>query len=607
MCGIIGYTGPRRARELVVSALERLEYRGYDSAGVCFLGGGRRGETRLERVRAAGPVSELVASLNGHGADSRCGLGHTRWATHGRVTVENAHPFLSCDGGLALVLNGIVENFGEQRAELSRRGHRFDSETDAEVVCHLVEERYEGDLAAAVAAAARELEGHFAFVCCHRDHPELLVGTRRECPLVVGRGAGETFLASSTSAFLAETRRIQLVEDDEVVVATPGRVRFYASGRARRRPLLDADWADEQVDRGEFETLMLKEIHEQPLALRETLASVAEALGRELPCTPAASLAERLVLVACGTSYHAALAGRHLFERWSRIPCEVEVASEWRYREPLVDGRTLVLGISQSGETADTLAALRQARRNGLPTLAVTNTPGSQLTREADGTLLTRCGLELGVAATKTFTAQVTLLASLALALAEGRGGLRAEEAAAASQALRELPALAERFLVGDHPINEIAERYADAPYFFFLGRGTGLAVALEGALKLREIAYIPCEAYPAGEMKHGPIALIDEQTPVVCVATERGPQEKISSNIQEVRARGGRAIALALGGDEALQHYVEDVVYVPRTHPLLQPVLDVLPLQMLAHRTARMRGVDPDRPRNLAKTVTVE
>ncbi len=606
MCGIIGYTGPRPARKLLVAALERLEYRGYDSAGVCFLERGGPGETRLERVRAAGPVSQLVASLNGHGAASRCGLGHTRWATHGRVTVENAHPFLSCDGALALVLNGIVENFGELRSELARRGHRFDSQTDAEVVCHLVEERYEGDLAGAVAAAAAALEGHFAFVCCHRDHPELLVGTRRECPLVVGLGAGESFLASSTSAFLAETRRIQLVEDDEVVVVRPGTVRFYAEGRARRRPVFDADWADERVDRGEFETLMLKEIHEQPLALRETLDAVSAAL-RDGPVASVAASAQRILLVACGTSYHAALAGRGVFERWAQIPCDVEIASEWRYREPLADGRTLVAGISQSGETADTLAALRQARRQGLATLAVTNTPGSQLTREADATLLTRCGLELGVAATKTFTAQVSLLACLALAVAEARGRMPEEEAAAAREALRQLPALAERFLAGSHPIDEVAERYADAAYFFFLGRGAGLPAALEGALKLREIAYIPCEAYPAGEMKHGPIALIDEQTPVVCVATELSSPEKVVSAIQEVRARGGRVIALAVGGDEALQHYVEDVIYVPRTHPLLQPVLDVLPLQMLAHGTARLRGLDPDRPRNLAKTVTVE
>jgi glucosamine--fructose-6-phosphate aminotransferase (isomerizing) len=607
MCGIIGYVGRQLARPLILAGLERLEYRGYDSAGIGLIElDGELG--RLVRVRATGGVAALSASLNGHGATARTGIGHTRWATHGRVCEQNAHPFLSCDGSLALALNGIVENFRELRATLSRDGHCFSSETDAEVVCHLVEHHYKGDLVAAVSAAAAELDGRFALVCCHEDAPELLVATRRECPLVVGVGRDGIFVASSTTAFLRETRRIQAVEDGDVVAATPAGVRFFADRLEVERPLLDADWADEWAGRGEFESFMLKEIHEQPQALRQTLEEFARAArAHELP--PYAQLREtkRVLLLACGTSYHAALAGRGAIEAWASVPCDVEIASEWRYRQAPFGRDTLVVGVSQSGETADTLAALRRARELGLPTLAITNMPGSQITREADATLYTRSGIELAVAATKTFTAQIVLLAALSLALGEARGSLERQELDEATTALRELAAKAARHLSAEHPIAQIAARCAEAPFFLFLGRELGLPVCLEGALKLREIGCIPCEAYPAGEMKHGPIALIDEGTPVIVVATRSSAYPKLLSNIEEVRARGAYVVAVADESNEALQHDVDDVLYVPRTHPLLQPVLAVLPLQLLAYEIARLRGLDPDRPRNLAKTVTVE
>lgn len=598
MCGIVGYVGARPARALLLRGLARLEYRGYDSAGIGLLVANGRGP-EITRVRTLGQVAELERSLNGHGAAATCGIGHTRWATHGRVSIENAHPFVSCGGDLALCLNGIIENYADLGAQLRRGGHNFESETDAEVVCHLLEQHYHGDLAAAAEATLRVLDGHFAFVCCHRDHPQLLVGSRRDCPIVVGRVEDGTFLASSSTAFRSETSQIQQVENDEIVVASPTGVEFHAGGCRRRRPVVQADWGDELSERGAYETLMLKEIHEQPAALRATMERLPE------PLLPRPLKPRRVVLVACGTAYHAALVGRDLIEAWAGIPCQAEIASEWRYRQPLETDRTLVVGISQSGETADTLAALRQARALGCETLAISNVPGSQITREVETALLTSCGLEAAVAATKTFGSQVVAIAHLALALAVGAKG--AAEHAEARAALRQLPAQFERFLASEHPLDELAERYADAPYFFFLGRGPGLAAALEGALKLREVAYIPCEAYPAGEMKHGPIALITEGTPVITIASGGEGYAKLLANIEEVRARGGQVIAIGADDDERLQHLVESVVYVPRSHPLLQPLLDTLPLQLLAHRIALLNGLDPDRPRNLAKTVTVE
>ena len=608
MCGIIGYVGQRPAKQLLLDGLERLEYRGYDSAGIALLEDGG-----LEYVRVVGNLQFLKEAAGPNGSLTTTGLGHTRWATHGRVSEQNAHPLTGCDGGrLAIVLNGIVENFRELKESLLRDGHAFGSETDAEVVVHLVERHYDGDLVEAVRAAYRELEGHFAFVVVHRDHPSLLVGARLQCPLLVGLGEGETFLASMTAAFLKETRRIQLIDDGEVVAITPEGARFVSVENGEvEREVLEVDWDDELAEKSGFETFMLKEIFEQPDAVKETLGDrvrhghlVLESLGlsdqelRDL---------RRIVVLACGTAYHSGVVGRYIIEEWARIPVEPDIASEWRYRNPVIGPDTLVIGISQSGETADTIAAMRLAREKGARTLAITNMMGSQMTREVDSVLYTRCGMEIGVAASKTFTGQVALLSLIALKLAEVRETLPPDEIEFILDELYALPTKMTAFLEGCHPIDEIAERHYQEPFFLYLGRHIGLPVALEGALKLKEISYIPTEAYSAGEMKHGPIALLDEETPVVVVATNSHVYDKVVSNIQEVRARGARVIAIATDGNEDIQHHADDVIYVPRSPAFLQAVLAALPLQLLAYRIARLRGLNVDQPRNLAKTVTVE
>jgi glucosamine--fructose-6-phosphate aminotransferase (isomerizing) len=608
MCGIIGYVGQRQAKDLLLRGLERLEYRGYDSAGLAL-----REDEGLDYVRAVGNLQALTEAAGDNGSASTTGLGHTRWATHGRVSEQNAHPLAGCDDDkIAVVLNGIVENFRELKDSLEAEGHGFRSETDAEVVTHLVERHYRGNLAEAVVEAYKELEGHFAFVVIHHDHPEELVGARLQCPLLVGVGEGEMYLASATAAFLGETRKLQLIDDGEVVAITPEGARFFDVEKGEvERETIEVDWDDEAAEKSGYETFMLKEIYEQPDAVKETLGDrvrngrlVLESLG--LTDQELRNL-RRIVILACGTAYHSGVVGRYIIEEWARIPVEPDIASEWRYRNPVLSKDTLVIGISQSGETADTLAAMRLAREKGARTLAITNMMGSQITREVDSTLYTRCGLEVGVAASKTFTAQVALLSLVALKLAEVRKTLPPEEIELILDELYALPTKMTAFLEGNHPIEEIADRFHDKPFFLYLGRHIGLPVALEGALKLKEISYIPTEAYSAGEMKHGPIALLDEETPVVCVATSSHVYEKVISNIQEVRARGAHVIAIATDGNEDIQHHADDVIYVPRSPAFLQAVLAALPLQLLAYRIARLRGLNVDQPRNLAKTVTVE
>jgi glutamine---fructose-6-phosphate transaminase (isomerizing) len=609
MCGIIGYVGGREAKALLLHGLERLEYRGYDSAGIAL-----REDGELEYVRAVGNLQFLKDAAGSNGSLSRHGLGHTRWATHGAVSEQNAHPLTGCDDGkLAIALNGIVENYRELRDSLLADGHTFSSETDAEVVVHLIERHYEGDLIEAVRCAYADLEGHFAFVVIHHDHEQLLVGARRQCPLVVGVGDGEMFLASSIAAFLRETRRVQLIDEDEVVAITPEGARFFsADGEVEHKEIDPVDWDDEGAEKGGYETFMLKEIYEQPEAVSETIGDRARRGRLVLDGIGLTELEirnlRRIVIVACGTAYHAGVVGRYIIEEWARVPVEPDIASEWRYRNPVLSKDTLVIGISQSGETADTIAAMKLAREQGARTLAITNMMGSQITREVDAVLYTRCGLEIGVAATKTFTAQVALLSLIALKLAQIRTSLPADEIEFILEELYDLPQRMEAFLDGDHPIDEIAERYFDRPFFLYLGRHIGLPVALEGALKLKEISYIPTEAYSAGEMKHGPIALLSEDSPVVCVATDQQViYDKVVSNIQEVRARGAHVIAIATDGNEDIQHHADDVIYVPRTPAFLQAILAVLPLQLLAYRIARLRDLNVDQPRNLAKTVTVE
>ena len=609
MCGIIGYVGSRPAKDLLLHGLERLEYRGYDSAGIAL-----REHDELEYVRAVGNLQFLKTAAGPDGSTSSHGLGHTRWATHGAVTERNAHPLTGCDEGrLAIVLNGIVENYRELKESLEADGHTFKSETDAEVVVHLVEQNYAGDLAEAVRAAYRALEGHFAFVVIHHDHPDLLVGARRQCPLVVGVGDGEMYLASSIAAFLRDTRQVQLIDDGEVVAITPDGARFFTEeGEVEHKEIEPIDWDDESAEKGGYETFMLKEIYEQAEAVRETIGDRARRGRLVLDGIGLSELEiqnlRRIVIVACGTAYHAAVVGRYIIEEWARVPVEPDIASEWRYRNPVLSKDTLVIGISQSGETADTIAAMQLAKKSGARTLAITNQLGTQITREVDAVLYTRAGLEIGVAATKTFTSQVALLSLIALKLAQVRKTLPEKEIEFILEELYDLPEKIEQFLAADHPIEEIAERHKGKPFFLYLGRHIGLPVALEGALKLKEISYIPTEAYSAGEMKHGPIALLDSETPVVCIATDQKTvYEKVVSNIQEVRARGAQVIAIATDGNEDIQHHVDDVIYIPRTPAFLQAVLAVLPLQLLAYRIARLRGLNVDQPRNLAKTVTVE
>ena len=609
MCGIIGYVGRRPCKDVLIAGLERLEYRGYDSAGIALLADGT-----LTYTRAVGPLAKLKESAGEGGSAAVTGLGHTRWATHGAVTEANAHPLTGCDAArIAIVLNGIVENYRELKDGLEAEGHTFSSETDAETVSHLIERHYDGDLVGAVRKAYTEMEGHFTFVAIHADHPDQLVGARLETPLVVGVGDGEAFLASNAAAFLSETRRVHFPADGDVVAITPEGASFTGiDGTPVEHELIELDWDIEGAEKGGFETFMLKEIYEQPEAVAETIGDrlrhgrlCLEGLG--MPDEELRDL-RRIVILASGTAYHAGVAARYAIEEWARIPVEHDIASEWIYRNPVLDKRTLVLGISQSGETRDTIGAMHLAREMGARTVAITNMMGAQITREVDSVLYTRAGLEISVCATKTFTAQLSLLLLVALKLAQVRKTMPAGELEFIVNAVYQLPAQMTQFLDGNPPIDDIARRFYDKPFFLYLGRNIGLPVALEGALKLKEISYIPTEAYSAGEMKHGPIALLDESTPVVVVATRMERiYEKLVSNIQEVRARGAHVIAIASDDNEDIQHHADDVIYVPKAPSFLSAVLAVIPLQLLAYRIARLRGLPVDQPRNLAKTVTVE
>jgi glutamine---fructose-6-phosphate transaminase (isomerizing) len=611
MCGIIGYVGSRECRDLLLQGLQRLEYRGYDSAGLSLVADGAVGS-----VHAVGNLQNLrdaVARSNGHLTGST-GIGHTRWATHGRVTEANAHPHWDTSERLHIVLNGIVENWTELRDRLRAEGAEFTSETDAEVVAHLIAAHFDGDLVEAVRRAYNELSGHYAFVAMSADDPDVLVGARKECPLVVGLGDGESFIASAIPAFMSETRNVQLVHDGEIVAVTPQGSRFISpDGADIERDVDRVDWDDEQAEKGGYETFMLKEIHEQADAVAETLAGRLGETGvalEDLGAVTGDFLKDmrRVVIVACGTSYHAGLVGRYAIEWWSRVPVEMDIASEFRYRNPVLDEHDLVIGISQSGETADTLAAMRLARERGAKVLAITNIQGSQATRDSDGVLFTRAGLEIGVAATKTFVAQVAAMYLFALKLAQLRGELDPEVITGLCADLRAMPQAIAALTEGvDERVKAIADHWKDAGFFLYLGRHVGLPICLEGALKLKEVSYIPTDAYAAGEMKHGPIALLDERTPVVCVATDSPVLDKVLSNIAEVRARGAHVIAVATEGSGQVEEYAEEVVELPRTDWLLQPMLAVIPLQLMAYYIARSRGLNVDQPRNLAKTVTVE
>jgi glucosamine--fructose-6-phosphate aminotransferase (isomerizing) len=613
MCGIVGYVGTRDAVPVILEGLRRLEYRGYDSAGIAVVKDGR-----LERRRSVGKLGNLVESLRAEPLEGAFGLGHTRWATHGRPSEENAHPHADCSGRLVVVHNGIIENYLSLKTRLAAAGHRFVTQTDTEVVAHLVESHYQGALEQAVRKALAELEGIYAFVFLHQDEPQTLVAARMGPPMVVGLGEGEHFLASDIPALLPYTREFLFLDDGEVVRVTPERARISVRGGATvERAAQRITWDPVQAEKGGYRHFMLKEIHEQPRAVRDTLLGrigleQGEVHLEELgPVAEGIKAAQRVVLLACGTSWHAALVGKFLLEQVAGVPTEVDYGSEFRYRTPLLGPGTLAVAISQSGETADTLAAFREAKRRGALPMGICNVQGSMLTREAAGSLLTHAGPEIGVASTKAFTAQLVALALLALHLGRLRGALTPEACRAHLESLARIPHLMEQALAGEKAVEELARSVGAARDFLYLGRGIHYPIALEGALKLKEISYIHAEGYPAGEMKHGPIALIDEALPVVALCPRGRVYEKMLSNVQEVKARGGRVVAVAFAGDGDLRRVLDPerdaVVEVPACDELWSPLLMVLPLQLLAYHVAVRAGRDVDQPRNLAKSVTVE
>ena len=613
MCGIVGYVGSRDAVPVVIEGLRRLEYRGYDSAGIAVVANGA-----LLRRRAAGKLKNLEAVLSADPIAGAYGLGHTRWATHGRPSEENAHPHQDCHGRIVVVHNGIIENYLSLKTRLAAAGHRFVTQTDTEVVAHLVEAYYQGSLEAAVRRAVAELEGIYALVLLHRDEPQTLVAARMGPPLVVGLADAERFLASDIPALLPYTRDFVFLDDGEVVTVTPERFAIVnAEGVRVERAPQRISWDAVQAEKGGYRHFMLKEIHEQPRGVRDTLLGRigledGEILLQELgPAADALKGAPRVLLLACGTSWHAALVGKFLLEQVAGVPAEVDYGSEFRYRTPLVGPGTLAVAISQSGETADTLAAFREAKRQGALPVAICNVQGSMLTREAAGTLLTHAGPEIGVASTKAFTAQLVALALLALHLGRLRGSISASACRALLEGLARLPHLMEQALEGEAKIEALARTLMKATDFLYLGRGINYPIALEGALKLKEISYVHAEGYPAGEMKHGPIALIDEALPVVALCLAGRVYEKMLSNVQEVKARAGRVIAVASAGDAQLRRILDPafdtLLEVPPTDEIWSPLLSVLPLQLLAYHIAVRAGRDVDQPRNLAKSVTVE
>ncbi|CAN3981128.1 Glutamine--fructose-6-phosphate aminotransferase [isomerizing] (EC [Kitasatospora purpeofusca] len=618
MCGIVGYVGSQPALDVVIAGLQRLEYRGYDSAGVAVQVQGSDGQWSLATDKRAGKLANLEKSLAETPLPGgTTGIGHTRWATHGGPTDANAHPHLDDAAKVAVVHNGIIENFAQLRAELAERGHTLRSETDTEVVAHLLGELYEGDLAEAMRAVCRRLEGAFTLVAVHADAPDVVVGARRNSPLVVGRGEGENFLASDVSAFIAHTREaIELGQDQVVELRREGVTVTNFDGTPADVTEYHVDWDASAAEKGGYDYFMLKEIAEQPKAVADTLLGRIGTDGRltldELRMSDADLRAvDKVVIVACGTAFHAGMIAKYAIEHWTRIPCEVEVASEFRYRDPIMGPGTLVIAISQSGETMDTLMALRHAREQGAKVLAICNTNGSTIPRESDAVLYTHAGPEVAVASTKAFLTQLVACYLVALYLGQVRGTKWGDEILAVIKELGDAPKQVEQVLETMEPVRELARSLADAKSVLFLGRHVGFPVALEGALKLKELAYMHAEGFAAGELKHGPIALIEEGLPVVVVVpSPRGRSilhDKIVSNIQEIRARGARTIVIAEEGDEAVVPYADHLIRIPVTPVLLQPLVATVPLQVFACELATAKGHEVDQPRNLAKSVTVE
>lgn len=609
MCGIVGYIGKQEACPILIDGLRRLEYRGYDSAGVAVLNDGG-----IQVRKSVGKLKALETTLDGNHPCGTVGVGHTRWATHGRPSDENAHPHTDCSGRITVVHNGIIENYAELKERLLESGHAFTSETDTEVAAHLIESYYHGDLAEAVRLAAKELEGSFALVVIAQDEPGTIVAARRHSPLVIGLGEGESFLASDVAAFLKHTRDVIYADDDTLAVITRGGVAVMdLDGNPVAKTPQRVEWDAAMAERGGYDHFMLKEIHEQPRALRETMR------GRLSPESdrvelPGIGLSDedirginRIVMVACGTAYHASMAGKYAIEEICRIPVEIDVASELRYRDPIIDKHTLAIVISQSGETLDTIVGLREAKSKGAKTIAITNVVGSMAAREADGVLYTYAGPEIAVASTKAYTTQLMVLYLVALYFAQVRETLNAERAAELRRALWELPQQAELILQDFGDLVEMCGRYYCFNGFLYMARGINLASALEGALKVKEISYMHAEGYAAGEMKHGPIAMIDPTFATIAVAVRSKTYDKMLSNIREVKARSGDVIAIANTHDTTIDDYADRVIRIPETVEVFSPVLVALPMQLIAYYVACSRCPSIDQPRNLAKTVTVE
>ncbi len=613
MCGIVGYVGDKPALEVVLDGLRRMEYRGYDSAGVSVLGA-----DGLQVERKQGKLARLVEHLGGRDLPGTLGIGHTRWATHGPPTDANAHPHIDCSGDIAVVHNGTIENFEALVTDLEDRGHQRRSDTDTEVVAHLLEERYAdgataGDLAASLRAVCKDLEGSFVLVVSHREQPDLVVAARRNLPLVIGLGEGENFVGSDVTSFIAHTREARAVEQDQVVeVRRDGVVVTDLDGTVVEGETYHVDWDTEAAEKGGYEFFMLKEIEEQPAAVRETLGGRLQEDGLlhldELSMSDEDVRGiEQVFIIGCGSAYHSGLIGKYAIERWCRLPVQVEMASEFRYRDPVVGRNTLVIAVSQSGETADTLEAVRHARSQKAWVLAVTNTIGSTISRESDAAFYTRGGPEVAVASTKAVMTQITAMYVVGLYLAQVRGTRDPDEVRAHLRDLLDAPDLIAEVLTRMDGVRALARDLADEERVLFLGRHVGYPIALEGALKLKELAYIGAEGFPAGEIKHGPIALIDKGTPVVVIAPRHALQAKLVNNVQEVRARGARTIVIATDGDDSVVPYADDLIRIPDTKSLLTPLLTLVPLQVLSAEIARARGLDVDQPRNLAKSVTVE
>lgn len=628
MCGIVGYTGFSQAKNVLIDGLKRLEYRGYDSAGIA-LERQSASAVELDVHRRVGKVAGLESELEHVDTSSTCGIGHTRWATHGRPSVANAHPHTSCDGRIAVVHNGIIENFAELREELERRGHRFTSDTDTEVFAHLIEEAYEGrpadpatgepaqpgshDLMAAVREATTHVVGAYGLAALCADEPGVIAVARKDSPIIIGRGENGGYVASDVIAVIDATRDVVVLEDGQFARLTPEGITYTdAEGAAIEPAITHVDWDIDMAEKGGYPDFMLKEIHEQPRVVRDTL--VGRMIGGELDIDELGltyeelNLIDRVYVIACGTSYHAGLIAKNLIEMWARIPCEVEAASEFRYRNPIITPSTLVVAVSQSGETADTLAAIRDARIKGAKVFGITNVVGSPVARESDGVIYTKANKEIAVASTKSFIGQVVSLTLLSLLLAQVKGKLTTGQV---RMLFRELGDTAEQiqwiFDTQAEAVHEAALACKDAHSALFVGRGMGAAIAHEGALKLKEISYLHAEAYAAGEMKHGPIALIDPGFPVIAVTTKSPTYDKTVSNLKECEARGAKIIAVATEGDEDIKQIADHVIYIPPVRDAFCPITATVPLQLLAREVAIMRDCDVDQPRNLAKSVTVE